>query len=106
MLGTAFVVSLAMLLTSCKKEEISNNGNDNGNTENPGGDAGEDPETPNQEYPSTAVVLPQAVADMDGNTYDAVQIGDQVWMAQNLRTTKYVDGTTVPMGTSTSKTTA
>ena len=103
MLGIAFVISSAMLLTACKKDEVNNNGNNSGNTENPGGDGSV---TPNQEYPSTAVVLPQAVADIDGNTYDAVQIGEQIWMAENLRTTRYADGTTIPMGTSTSSTTA
>ena len=101
MLGMVLTVSLAMLPTSCKKEEINDNGNDNGNTENPGGGGSV---TPNQEYPSTAVVLPQAVADIDGNTYDAVQIGDQVWMAQNLRTTRYADGTSIPMGSTYSTT--
>ena len=95
-LGAAIVVSLAMLLTSCKKEEVNNNGNNNGNTENPGGGSG----SGNQEYPSTAVVLPNAVTDIDGNSYDAVQIGNQVWMAENLRTTKYADGTAIVEGTS------
>ncbi len=93
-LGAALVVSVAMLFTSCKKEEVNNNGNNSGNTENPGGGSG----SGNQEYPETAVVLPNAVSDIDGNSYDAVQIGNQVWMAENLRTTKYADGTTIPMG--------
>ncbi len=39
-LGAAFVVSMAMLFTSCKKEEVNNNGNNSGNTENPGGGSG------------------------------------------------------------------
>ncbi len=94
-LGTAFVVAVAMLLTACKKDDPKpDNGGNNNTQETPGG--GE--VTPNQEYPETAVVLPQAVTDIDGNTYDAVQIGDQIWMAENLRTTKYADGTTIPMG--------
>lgn len=36
------------------------------------------------------------VADIDGNIYPVVQIGDQCWMATNLRTSRYRDGTTIP----------
>lgn len=36
------------------------------------------------------------VTDIDGNTYETVIIGTQEWMAENLRTTRYSNGDTIP----------
>ncbi|MBO6050678.1 MAG: hypothetical protein J6P65_01705 [Bacteroidales bacterium] len=46
------------------------------------------------------------VTDYDNNTYNTVQIGAQCWMKENLRTTRYANGTSIPLGTSTSSITS
>ena len=44
------------------------------------------------------LVLRNAVKDVDGNKYDAVKIGKQVWMKSNLRTTHFRDGSPILNG--------
>lgn len=40
------------------------------------------------------------VTDRDGNIYNTLQFGSQCWMKENLRTTKYADGTPIAQGNS------
>ncbi|HNW69370.1 MAG TPA: fibrobacter succinogenes major paralogous domain-containing protein [Bacteroidales bacterium] len=68
------LIGFVLILTnSCKQDDDKNN-------ENP------------------PIVLPNCgtVTDIDGNVYNTVTIGTQCWMKENLKVTKYRDGTLIP----------
>lgn len=69
-----------LFTTSCKKDDNTPGNPTNGKT--------------------TAVFNPAlnygTVTDQEGNTYKTIVIGTQTWMAENLRTTKYRNGDSIP----------
>ena len=75
---------LSMLLFNCNRENEQQNDQPN--------------EQQNDQPNEQQNTIPNAVYDVDGNSYDAVHIGKQVWMKTNLRTKHFRDGKAIPMG--------
>ena len=44
-----------------------------------------------------AAIESSTISDIEGNIYNVKLIGSQVWMTENLKTTKYADGSSIPL---------
>ncbi len=68
-------IATSMLNFSCKSEKV--------NSSNPDEDESD----------------PVIITDVEGNEYHTIRIGSQLWTVEDLRTTKYNDGTAIPLVT-------
>jgi uncharacterized protein (TIGR02145 family) len=53
--------------------------------------------TPTGTTASLTILVSSTVADIEDNVYSVVNIGEQLWLGENLRTTRYNDGTSIPI---------
>ena len=89
--GGAYIRNNGVLLNSIVTECRADNGV---------GVTGEDGSLINNTITRNAPIGCGYVIDYDGNYYDAVLIGNQCWMKQNLRVTHYADGNSIPLASS------
>lgn len=92
------MATLCLFLLSCSNHTIEPPGEIINETpvDNPSDDPVEDPVEDPVDDPITEDPSTDTLTDIDGNTYQIVQIGNQWWMAENLKATHYRNGDAIP----------
>jgi uncharacterized protein (TIGR02145 family) len=75
---------LLAFCAGCTNHERNNPFDKNGTTWSPTGSN------------ATKIIAGPTVSDADGNVYTTIVVGTLIWSVENLRTTKYNDGTPIP----------
>jgi uncharacterized protein (TIGR02145 family) len=81
------VVCLSLFVLNCKNDPVSSTVQNN------------DTIPVIDTVPVINPVSNSTISDIDGNKYHIVKIGTQTWTVEDLRTTKYNDGTPIPLVT-------